>query len=67
MTNSSFQLPSDVIDVLQLRLLLLLSVLHFKQDKINEQLCRPRFNCPIKTELNKRVQAVEMLINFPQE
>lgn len=35
MTNSSFQLPSDVIDVLQLRLLLLLSVLHFKQDKIN--------------------------------
>lgn len=48
MTNSSIQFSSDVIEVLQLCLLLLLSVLYFKQDKINQQLCSSRFNVPLK-------------------
>lgn len=48
MTNSSIQFSSDVIEVLQLRLLLLLSVLYFKQDEINQQLCSSRFNVPLK-------------------
>lgn len=67
MTHSSIQFSSDVIGVVQLHLLLLLSVLYLKQGPINQQLCSSRFNGPIKTELNKRGQAVKMLINFPPE
>lgn len=55
---------AEMTGVLQLHLLLFLSVLYFKQDKINQQLCTSRFNGPIKTELHKLVQAVMMLINL---